>query len=98
MASIRLLKKDINFLASELVTQAYMNQILFKESDERLEENVIKALEFRSNLLSKVNSYEKGDRKKVRKYFSDLRKEMITNFDKIFNESAETVEVIEEKK
>ncbi len=88
MASIRSLKKDINFLASELVTQAYMNQILFKESDEKLAKDVISALDFRSNLLSKVNHVDGKDNPKlVKKYFSNLRKEMISEFDKLFNDS-----------
>ncbi len=89
MASIRSLKKDINFLASELVTQAYMNQILFKESDEKLTKDVISALDFRSNLLSKVNHVDgKDNPKMVKKYFSKLRKEMVSDFDKLFNDSA----------
>ena len=89
MASIRTLKKDINFLASELVTQAYMNQMLFKEDDEKLEKDVINALDFRTNLLSKVNHVDgKDNPKMVKSYFSKLRKEMVAEFDKLFNDSA----------
>ena len=89
MASIRSLKKDINFLASELVTQAYMNQMLFKEDDEKLEKDVISALDFRTNLLSKVNHVDgKDNPKMVKSYFSKLRKEMVADFDKLFNDSA----------
>ncbi|MGQ1947747.1 hypothetical protein ACT3CD_11680 [Geofilum sp. OHC36d9] len=86
MANVRTLKKDINFLTSELVTQAYMNQIFFKTSDEELVNQITEALEFRNDLIAKVNHPDGKDNPKlIKSYFSKVRKEMVEKFGKLFD-------------
>ena len=86
MANVRNLKKDINFLTSELVTQAYMNQIFFKTSDEELVDQIKQALEFRNDLIAKVNHPDgKNNPKLIKSYFSMVRKEMVEKFGKLFD-------------
>ncbi len=82
MASIRSLKKDINFLTSELVTQAYLNQFLFKKiSDEELAKYIGEALDFRNKFIERTNHPDgKDNPKMVRGYYKKMRKEMLEQF------------------
>ena len=85
MASIRALKSDINFLTSELVTQAYVSKLLFKSmSDEEMSGLVTKALEFRKNFIEKVNHRDaKENPKMVKAYYTKIRKDMIHQFEEM---------------
>jgi len=85
MASIRLLKKDINYLTSELIMQAYTNQLLFDKSDDELEKSVTKAIDFHSDLFGRLKpSIDKNDKKAIRKHYSKLREDMLTNFKSLY--------------
>ncbi len=85
MASIRSLKKDINFLASEMVSQAYLSKMLFKTMDnEGLSQFINKAIEFQRSFIEKVNHPDaKNNPRMLKAYFAKIRKDMITNFDEI---------------
>ncbi len=85
MASIRLLKKDINYLTSELIMQAYTNQLLFDKSDDELEKSVTQALDFRTDLYERLKpSLDKNDKKAIRKHYSKLREDMLANFKSLY--------------
>lgn len=83
MASIRSLKKDINFLTSELILQAYTNQILFDKPEKELEEEVIKAIDYRNDLFNRLKPDVK-EKKAIRQHYSKLRADMIDNFKKLY--------------
>ncbi len=87
MASVRSLKKDINFLASELVTQAYLGQILFKDTTEdELINTITEALEFRNSLIARANHPDGKDNPKlVKSYYQNVRKEMVERFSELFD-------------
>ena len=87
MASIRSLKKDINFLTSELVTQAYLNQFLFKKiSDEELAEYIGDALDFRNKLVERTNHPDGKDNPKlVKEYYKKVRKDMLEQFSSLYD-------------
>lgn len=91
MASIRSLKKDINFLTSELVTQAYLNQFLFKKiSDEELAKHIGDALDFRNKYVERTNHPDGKDNPKlVRGFYKSLRKEMLEEFAKLYETLAQ---------
>jgi hypothetical protein len=91
MASIRSLKKDINFLTSELVTQAYLNQFLFKKiSDKELANYIGDALDFRNKYVEQTNHPDGKDNPKlVRGYYKHLRKEMLKEFSKLYETLAQ---------
>lgn len=91
MASIRLLKKDINFLTSELVTQAYLNQFLFKKiSDEELAKYIGDALDFRNKFVERANHPDgKDNPKMVKGYYKNLRKEMLEQFSGLYETLAQ---------
>jgi hypothetical protein len=88
MASIRMLKKDINFLTSELITQAYLNQMLIKDfGDEKMSKAVTEALEFRSAFVARASRPDGKDNPKlVKAYYSKLKKDMVQQFGELFNE------------
>jgi len=87
MASVRNLKKDINYLAGEIVTEAYVRKILFSGVDEEAFKKVVTdTLLFRSSLLKKINHpAEAKDPQKVKKYFQEVRKEMYQKFSELAN-------------
>ena len=82
MASIRILKKDINYLASELVGQAFFNKYYMKLIDDKLfSEICADTIEFRDSFLAKANHADGKDNPKiVKNYYSDLRKDLVKQF------------------
>ncbi len=90
MASIRQLKKDINFLASELVSLAYYNKLVReKMTEEELDTHIGNALEYRSNFIARANTPDGKDNPKlVKKYYQELRKDMLVKFESLFSEYA----------
>jgi hypothetical protein len=91
MASIRDLKKDINYLASEIITEAYVRKMLFNSIDEEeFKSIVLDTINFRNAMIKKVNHpTEKNDRKKVRKYFQEVQKEMYQKFSELVDKVSE---------
>ena len=56
MASLRNLKKDINFLATELLSEAYVKQIIGENVDQdALAKLMVQAVELRNELISRAN-------------------------------------------
>jgi hypothetical protein len=82
MASVRELKKDINFLASELVTEAYVKQLLKEDADnEKIAQVMVDAIEFRNELVKRANHPDGKDNPKlVKAYYQKLRKDMMERF------------------
>ncbi len=82
MASIRELKKDINFLTSEIITEVYVRKVLFsgvKESD--VSKIIADALAFRNDLIARVNARDgRNNAKLVKASFQQLRKDMVDQF------------------
>jgi len=85
MASIRDLKKDINNLASEIITEAYVRKMIFDNiNDDDFKKVVSDAIDFRNELIEKINHPDgKNDSKKVKVFFKDVRSEMRNRFSDI---------------
>ncbi len=79
MANRRELKKDINYLASEVVTQGYMKLALIdniKETD--LSPILVDAVEMRNEFIARANHPDgKDNRKLVKKYYGKLRADLM---------------------
>jgi len=79
MANRRELKKDINYLASEVVTQGYMKLALIdtiKEAD--LSPILVEAVEMRNEFVARANHPDGKDNKKiVKKYYNKLREDLM---------------------
>ncbi|ASB50849.1 hypothetical protein [Alkalitalea saponilacus] len=90
MASVRNLKKDINFLASELVTQAYLSKVIFKKiNDEELDQLISDALNFKTEFIARVNHPDGKDNPKlVKSYFYNVRKDMVTKFGQLLDKAS----------
>lgn len=76
MASRRKLKKAINFVSTELVTEMYILSF-FKEVDEKaLDALVGRAIDMNEELISRINHVDgKKDSKIVKTYFNKIRQD-----------------------
>ncbi len=85
MASIRNLKKDINHLASEIITEAYVRKMIFDNiNDDDFKKVISRAIDFRNDLIEKVNHPDgKNDPKKVKVYFKGIRNDMMKQFSEL---------------
>ena len=82
MASVRELKKDINFLASELLTEAYVKQLLIEDVDQnKIAEVMVEAMTYRNDLIARTNHPDgKKNSKLVKAFYQKLRKDMMEQF------------------
>ncbi|TAJ11835.1 hypothetical protein DMA11_15360 [Marinilabiliaceae bacterium JC017] len=82
MSSIRNLKKDINFLASELFTDCYVKQLLHEDADkEQIAKIMVEAVNFKAEFIARANHPDgKDNRKLVKAFFQNLRKDMYARF------------------
>ncbi len=76
MASIKDLKKDINYLAAEILAQGYLKLALVKEvKEEDLEPILRSAIEMRNEFIARTNHPDgKENRKIVKTYYQSIRK------------------------
>ena len=79
MANIRELKKDINYLASEIITQGYMKLALIENiKEEELTPILVEAIEMRNEFIARVNHPDGKDNKKiVKKFYQKLREDVM---------------------
>ncbi len=81
MASIRKLKKDINYLAYELLTEAFAFKHFHPELEEKKFDDVIKKIvKLRSELISRLNNFNKEEGKQT-EFFRKLNEDMIKMVD-----------------
>lgn len=82
MASVKDLKKDINFLTSELLTEAYVKQLLIEDVDQdKIAEVMVQAITYRNDLITRANHPDgKNNPKIVKTYYQQIRKEMMERF------------------
>ena len=86
MASIRELKKDIDYLVFEVVSDClvYSNLHPENESDE-ISALISDAVEFRNDLIARVNNPDGKDNPKiVKSYYKTVEKDLIAGVDKMF--------------
>ncbi len=82
MASIRDLKKDTDFLTSEVFTECYVKQFAKADIDKkRLAEIMVEAVKFRSEFIARTNhSNGKENPKIVKEYFKKLRHDLLAGY------------------
>lgn len=75
MASRRILKKDINYLTYELLTECFTYQFFHKEAKkEVLDEIASSIIENRNDLVSRINHVDGKDNPKlVKSHFAKIR-------------------------
>lgn len=86
MASIKNLKKDINYLTEAVCSDCYACSIIQPNVEtEKIAEIISNALTFRQEMIYKVNNPEnKADKKALGKYYKALKNEAIERVDAMF--------------
>ena len=86
MASIRELKKDIDYLVFEVVSDCLVFSNLHPENESaELSALISDAVEFRNDLIARVNNPDGKDNPKiVKSYYKAVEKDLITGVDKLF--------------
>lgn len=80
MASIRKLKKNLNYLTQELINECLVYQYFNKEADqEKVAQVLAGIIENHNDLIYRIHHCNvKSDKKKVKEYFRNI----INDFDK----------------
>ena len=80
MASIRKLKKDLNYLSYELLTEAFAFKHFHPEMEEKKFDDIILSIvRKRNELIARINDKDEIDDSnpgKTKKHFSSIRKDM----------------------
>jgi hypothetical protein len=86
MASIRELKKDIDYLVFEVVSDCLVYSNLYPENEsDEISVLISDAVEFRNDLIARVNNPDGKDNPKiVKSYFKTVEKDLIAGVDKLF--------------
>ncbi len=86
MANKRNLKKDINYLTSEILSECYAHLYLYPEKNEdKIMDIISKAVNSRNDFIAKINNPKLED-KSAKKYFNGLIEEIITNSNNLIDE------------
>lgn len=85
MASVRMIKKDIDYLVGEVIADCYLTIYFHPEKKEGVVGLMQKAVELRNDLFERVNNpQEKNNASLVRKHYNHIRRELMTRVDELF--------------
>lgn len=91
MASVRELKKDIDFLIYEVISDCFVFSGLHPDiKADELSAIISDAIDFRNDLIARVNNPDGKDNPKIIKaYYKLLEKDLLTGVDTLFNRLSE---------
>jgi hypothetical protein len=91
MSSVRELKKDIDYLIYEVISDCFVFSGLHPDNkSDELSEIISDAVEFRNDLIARVNNPDgKENPKIIRAYYKTLKKDLLSGADKLFNRLSE---------
>ena len=85
MASLRKLKKDIDYLMDEVVTDSYLSLYFHPEHKDDIVAVIRNAVDLRNSLYDRANNpIEKNSPSLVRKHFASVRRDMFDGIDGLF--------------
>jgi hypothetical protein len=86
MASIRELKKDIDYLIYEVISDCFVYSNIHPDNKtDELSTLISEAVEFRNDLIARVNNPDGKDNPKIVKaYYKSVQKDLLTGVDKYF--------------
>jgi hypothetical protein len=86
MASVRELKKDIDYLIFEVISDCFVfSNIHTENKTDELSVLISDAVEFRNDLIARVNHPDGKDNPKIVKaYYKTVGKDLLTGVDKLF--------------
>jgi hypothetical protein len=87
MASIRNLKKDIDYLIFEVISDSFAYSSIHPEDkSDDLSTIITDAVSFRNDLIARVNNPDGKDNPKIVKaYYKAIEKDLIAGVDKLFD-------------
>lgn len=86
MASLRTIKKDVDYLVNEVVGDCYMS-LYFNRNRNQADVVTImeEAVDLRNDLFQKINNpAEKHNKRLVKKHYAQIRKELLDGIDSLF--------------
>jgi hypothetical protein len=91
MASVRELKKDIDYLIFEVISDCFVYSNIHPENKtDELTALISEAVEFRNDLIARVNNPDGKDNPKIVKaYFKTVAKDLLVGVDKFFERLSE---------
>ena len=90
MASLRVLKKDIDYLVNEVVSDCYVSTYFHPEKKDEILKVREEAVALRNNLFERANNpAEKHNKSLVKKHYAFLRTEMFSKVDDLFGRLSE---------
>ena len=85
MASLRQIKKDIEYLVNEVVSDSYMALYINPDKKDDIVEIIKQAVDARNEFIATANHpAEKHNRSLVRKHYAVLRRDMLARVDDLF--------------
>ena len=87
MASLRNLKKDIDYLVFEVLSDCFIFSSMHPDNKtDELSAIISDAVAFRNDLIARVNNPDGKDNPKILKsYYKTVEKDLITGVDKLFD-------------
>jgi len=87
MASVRELKKDIDYLIFEVISDCFIFSTVHPENKpDELSAIISDSVAFRNDLIARVNNPDGKDNPKIVKaYYKSVEKDLITGVDKLFD-------------
>ena len=86
MASIRELKKDIDYLVFEVISDCFVYSNVHPDNKtDELTALISEAVEFRNDLIARVNNPDDKDNPKIVKaYYKAVQKDLLSGVNKLF--------------
>ena len=87
MASVRELKKDIDYLVYEVISDCFVFSGLHPDiKTDEISALISEAVDFRNDLIARVNNPDGKDNPKIVKaYYKSVEKDLLTGVDKLFS-------------
>lgn len=96
MASIKRLKKDIDYLAFSVIGDCFNYSIVSGKNDPKVGEIVKNMIAMRNDLRDRVSKgIQSKDKKAVREYYTSVFRDLLTGTDKAFTDLSELVKSAE---
>ena len=90
MAKLRNLKKDIDYLVSEVLSDCYTLIYLYPEKKEDALGIINNAVDFRNQIFERANKPDgKADKKLVKIHYKSVNSDMLAGVDSLFKQISE---------
>lgn len=77
MASVRLLKKDVNYITNELIIECFTLELLFpNKNKEEITKIIADTLRFRNSTIKAINSTANTSSEPIKNQFTNIKTKM----------------------